>query len=149
MLFAEVIPDASEKLSEVLKQASDAKWYRRLKIIQLSSQQTSVLDVATLFDLCTATIRDYIKRYNAHGLAGLKRQSSDGAPPKIPLTKAKWEALLHQIPSQFDRLERRVRGTEPKPWWSNTSTRITPSPSPNPPCPCASNSTRLRGIAGP
>lgn len=109
MLFAEVSPEASEELSQALKQASDAKWYRRLKIIQLSSQRTSVPQLATLFDLCTATVRDYIKRYNAHGLAGLKRQSSDGAPAKMPLAKQEWEELLHQSPSQFDRLQTGAR----------------------------------------
>lgn len=109
MLFAEVKPEAREELMTALKQSSDAKWYRRLKIIQLSSQQTSVPQLATLFDLCTATVRDYITRYNAHGLAGLKRQSSDGAPTKIPLTKEEWEELLHQSPSQFDRLQTGAR----------------------------------------
>lgn len=109
MLFAEVNPEAREELLQELKRSSDAKWYRRVKIIQLSSQQTSVPQLATLFDLCTATVRDYITRYNAHGLAGLKRHSSDGAPAKIPLTKGEWEELLHQSPSQFDRLQTGAR----------------------------------------
>lgn len=51
MVFAEVSPEASEQLHEALKQASDAKWYRRLKVIQFSSRQTSVPELATLFDL--------------------------------------------------------------------------------------------------
>jgi transposase len=109
MLFAEVSPEASEKLHEALKQASDAKWYRRLKIIQLSSQQTPVPELATLFDLCTATVRDYITRYNADGLTGLKRTNSDGAPPKIPLSRQEWDTLLHQSPSQFARLNTGAR----------------------------------------
>ena len=109
MLFAEIKPEAQEELLKELKQSSDAKWYRRVKIIHLSSQHTPVPELATLFDLCTATVRDYIKRYTAQGLAGLKRQSSDGAPSKIPLTKAEWEELLHQSPSQFDRLQTGAR----------------------------------------
>ena len=109
MLYAEVSPNAKEELLKELKQSSDAKWYRRVKIIHLSSQHTPVPQLATLFDLCTATVRDYIRRYNAHGLAGLKRQASAGAPSKIPLTKAEWEELLHQSPSQFDRLQTRAR----------------------------------------
>jgi transposase len=109
MLFAEVNPEAREELLQELKRSSDAKWYRRVKIIQLSSQQTSVPQLAKLFDLCTATVRDYIKRYNANGLIGLRRQSSDGAPAQIPLTKGEWEELLHQSPSQFDRLQTGAR----------------------------------------
>jgi len=109
MLFAEVSPDAKEDLLKEIKQTTDAKWYRRLKIIQLSAEKTTVPNLATLFDVCTATVRDYITRYNAAGFAGLKRHSSDGAPPKIPLTKAEWEELLHQSPSQFERLETGAR----------------------------------------
>ena len=109
MLFAEVNPEAKKKLIEELKQPSDSRWYRRLKIIHLSSQQTPVPYLATLFDLGAATVRDYIKRYHANGLAGLKRQSSDGAPAKIPLTRVEWEELFHQSPSQFDRLQTGAR----------------------------------------
>lgn len=54
-------------------------------------------------------MRDYITRYNADGLTGLQRSSSDGAPPKIPLSKEEGETLLHQSPSQFDRLHTGAR----------------------------------------
>jgi transposase len=110
MLVAEVSPEAQKKLLEELNNTSDAKWYRRLKIIQLSSQgDISAPKLAKLFDLCAATVRDYITRYNANGLEGLTRQVSDGAPLTIPLTKAEWEELLHQSPSQFVRLQTGAR----------------------------------------
>jgi len=110
MLVAEVSPAAKEKLLEELNNTSDVKWYRRLKIIQLSSQgDTSAPQLATLFDLCAATVREYIRRYNANGLEGLQRQTSEGAPLTIPLTKAEWEELLHQSPSQFDQLQTGAR----------------------------------------
>lgn len=109
MLFAKVCPETKEELLAELKQSADAKWYRRLKIIHLSSQQTPVPQLAKLFDLCTATVRAYISQYNTNGLAGLKRQASHGAPVKIPLTRAEWEELLHQSPSQFDRLKTGAR----------------------------------------
>ena len=109
MLYAEVNAEAPEQLREELKQATKAKWYRRLKIIQLSSQGMSVPTLVTLFELCAATIRDYITRYNAGGLKGLKPDVSDGAPVQIPLTKAEWEDLLHQSPAQFDKLKTAAR----------------------------------------
>jgi transposase len=109
MLFAHVSAQEKDILAEELKHASDAKGYRRLKIIHLSSQRKSVSELARLFDVCKDTIRQYIKRYNAGGLDGLKRQSSPGAPQKIPLTTAEWEELLHQSPSQFDRLQTGAR----------------------------------------
>jgi transposase len=109
MLYAEVSPPADDILLNAIQQSTERNWYRRLKIIQLSSQGKAVPELATLFDLCEATVRDYITRYNAGGLDGLKRQSSAGAPPKIPFTKAEWEELLRQSPSQFDRLETGAR----------------------------------------
>lgn len=109
MLFANVSAQEQETLVEELKQASHSKWYRRLKIIHLSSQRKPVPELAKLFDLCKDTVRKYIQRYNAGGIEGLKRQSSQGAPQKIPLTKAEWEELLHQSPSQFARLQTGAR----------------------------------------
>lgn len=105
MLFAKISPDAHEELLKALKQASASKWYRRVKIIHLSSQQTPVPQLAMLFDLGQETVRRYIQRYNAGGLHRLQRQTSDGAPAKIPLTKAEGEDLLHQSPCQFARLQ--------------------------------------------
>jgi transposase len=109
MLFANVSAQENDTLLAELKQTADSKWYRRLKIVHLSSQALSVPKLATLFDLCQDTVRNYIKRYNAGGLEKLKRHSSDGAPQKIPLTKPEWEDLLHQSPSQFARLRTGAR----------------------------------------
>jgi transposase len=109
MLFAKVSAQDKETLLEELKQASESKWYRRLKIMHLSSQRMPVPKLATLFDRCKATVRNYVKRDNAGGIDGLKRQSSDGAPSKIPLNKAEWEELLHRSPSQFERLQTGAR----------------------------------------
>lgn len=104
MLYAHVSPEDRKKLDTELKSATDVKWYRRLKVIQLSAQRKSVPTIAMLFDLCPATVREYLTRYQADGLAGLHWETSPGAPPKIPLTKAAWEEVLHQSPSQFERL---------------------------------------------
>lgn len=109
MLYAKISSQTNNEVLKALKQTSDSKWYRRLKIIHLSSQGRPVSELATLFDCCAATVRDYITRYNAEGLAGLTRQSSDGAPVKIPLTKAAWEELLHQSPSQVERVQTGAR----------------------------------------
>jgi len=109
MLFAEVSPDAKKDLLNARKQSSEAKGYRRVKIIHLSSQHPPVPELAKLFDLCPATVRDYGTRYHAHGLAGLKRHAREGASRKMPLTKADGEDLLHQSPAQFDRLQTGAR----------------------------------------
>lgn len=109
MLYANVTPEAREQLERELRTTTDAKWYRRVKIIQLSAQRQTVPQLATLFDCCSSTIREYLVRYNADGLAGLRRDASPGAPQKIPLTKTEWEELLHQCPAQFAQLQTGAR----------------------------------------
>lgn len=109
MLYAHISPKESERIVKALKQSQSVRWYQRLHIIQLSSKGKSVTELSDLFGRGTATIRDYIKRYNQNGIEGLQRQSSSGAPPQIPLTRAQWEELLHQSPSQWVRLETAAR----------------------------------------
>lgn len=109
MIYAQM-NDAGLKLLEAeLESTKDAKWYKRLKIIQLSSQGERVPHLAKSFDVCEATVRDYIKRYNSGGLDTLKRGNSNGRPPKTQLTKAEWEELLHQSPCGFEKLNTGAR----------------------------------------
>jgi len=96
-------------LEEELKATKDVKWYQRLKIIQLSSQGEKVSKLARTFDVCKASVRDYIRRYNLGGLKLLKRKNSNGRPPKINMTKAEWEELLHRSPCQFEKLNTGAR----------------------------------------
>lgn len=109
MLYAHVSTEDSERLAEAMKQTTNIRWHQRLHIIQLSSKGKSVPELTDLFERCADTVRKYIKQYNHGGLEGLKRQYSPGAPTQIPFNKADWEALLHQSPSQFVRLETAAR----------------------------------------
>ena len=109
MLYAHVSPEDNERIAEIMKQTKDIRWYQRLHIIQLSSQGKSVPELTDLFDRCADTVRKYIKSYNHGGLEGLQRQYSPGAPTKIPFSKADWEEVLHQSPSQFERLKTAAR----------------------------------------
>ena len=104
MIFAKVIGEGLQFLKKELKSTKDAKWYRRLKIVQLSSQKKAVPQLAKDFDLCEATVRDYIRRYNEGGFEALKRGASNGRPTKIDMTKEQWEGLLHRSPCQFEKL---------------------------------------------
>jgi len=54
MIYAQ--PQAEHAISELqaqLKGAGDAKWYHRLKIIQLSMNGISVKKLSEQFDLCS------------------------------------------------------------------------------------------------
>jgi len=109
VIYAQADNERLKLLRKELKSTKDAKWYRRLKIIQLSSQGEKVRQLAKQFDVCQATVRDYIKRYNNGGLETLKPDKSSGRPPITHLTKAEWEELLHQSPCQFVKLNTCVR----------------------------------------
>ena len=104
MIYAQVDDEGLKPLRKELKSTKDVKWYRRLKIVQLSSQGETVRQLAKQFDVCQATVRDYIERYNIGGLETLKPDKSSGRPPITQLTRAEWEELLHQSPCQFVKL---------------------------------------------
>lgn len=109
MLYAQASAEEQKRIERAMKQTKDIHWHQRLHIIHLSAQGKSVPDVTELFAYCAETIRTYIKCYNQHGLDGLKRHYSPGAPPKIPFKKTEWEEVLHQSPSQFTRLDTAAR----------------------------------------
>jgi hypothetical protein len=59
-----------------------------------------------MFDLCQATIRNYIKSYNQQGLDGLMPKKPSGRPPKIAhWTKQQWDDVLQQTPDQYEKLD--------------------------------------------
>lgn len=109
MLFTKLDDKQLKRLREELSQADTVDWYRRLKIIELSSQHKSVPELSTMFDLCQAVIRDYIHRFTSGGFDGLKRKYSSGCPVLIPLDKPALEELLRQSPSHFELLDTGAR----------------------------------------
>ena len=60
MIYANVTAKAKEELIQEMAAMKDKKWYRRLKIIDLSGQGYSVPKLAEMFDLGAETIRRYI-----------------------------------------------------------------------------------------
>ena len=111
MIFAHPqFEGAVSQLAAEIKNADSAKWYRRLKIIQLSMAGKPVGQLAVEFDVCQATVRSYIKAYNNGGIDALRPQNASGRPPKIgQLTRDDWSEILRQTPDQYDRLETNER----------------------------------------
>lgn len=107
MIYA--IPQGEHAISELqveLKTAEKAKWYRRLKIIQLSMAGHSVPQLAPQFDVCQATVRNYIEAYNDGGIEPLRPQKQPGRPLKVGnLTKDHWQEILSMTPNQYDPLQ--------------------------------------------
>ena len=109
MLFAQVSEKGQKELKSAIDETKDAKWYRRLKIIDLSGQGYRVPQLAILFDLGEASVRRYIKQYNEGGLEKLQPGTSPGRNVTIPLSKGEWEELLARRPSQFEALGTKAR----------------------------------------
>ena len=107
MIYAQ--PETKCAISQLqmgIKEAKEAKWYRRLKIIQLSMAGYNVPQLAEQFDLCTATVREYIKAYNSGQIEMLRPRKSPGRPPKVgQLKRDNWEQILTQTPNQYDKLQ--------------------------------------------
>ena len=72
MIFAKAGDEGCKLLEEKLKTTKDAELYRRLKIIQLSSLGETVSKLSKTFDVCKATVRDYI---NGHKMESWQTQS--------------------------------------------------------------------------
>lgn len=107
MIYAQ--PRAEYAISELqvqLKESRDAKWYRRLKILQLSMSGISVKPLSEQFDLCSKTVRNYIKAYNQGGIDQLRVKKSPGRPPKVGhLSRDDWSEILSRTPNHYERLE--------------------------------------------
>lgn len=111
MLFAQVNEKGQEELKRAMSTASETKWYRRLKTIDLSGQGQRVPAIAKLFDIGEATVRRYITAYNEGGLVQLQPGKSPGRRASILLSKADWEEVIGRRPSQFEKL-----GTNARNW---------------------------------
>lgn len=105
MLHAKVDAQDRDVIQAELKTTKDAKWYRRLKIIDLSAQGYSVPELAQLLDLTPTTIRSYIHRFNAGGVAGLHPAYGRGRSPTLDWTQAQWLDVLAQAPANMECLE--------------------------------------------
>lgn len=101
MIYAKVDDQEREALQNAMKVTTNVKWFRRLKIIDLSSQGFNVTELANIFDLCEGTIRRYIHDFNQSGLAGLRPAYGQGRPPALPWSKAQWLDLLAQSPADL------------------------------------------------
>jgi len=72
---------AVSELQAAVKTAENVRWYRRLKIIQFSMAGSNVPQLRKQFEVCTATIRNYIKAYNANAVAVHERKTVIGFVP--------------------------------------------------------------------
>ena len=101
MIYANVDEQGQAELLQAMKKTNDKKWYRRLKIINLSGHQFSVSILAVIFNLTPQTIRTYIQRYNSGGIERLKPNYGKGRDLALDWSKDQWLVLFGQAPNQF------------------------------------------------
>ncbi len=109
MLFAQVDTQARQAIQVAMQTAKDAKWYRRLKIIDLSGQGLKVSELAQVFDLTPTTVRGYIHAFNAAGLDGLRPGYGQGRPLTLTWTAEQWLDVLSQAPCHLELLDTAAR----------------------------------------
>ena len=109
MLYAQVDDKMRPVIQAELRMGGDAKWYRRLKVIDLSGQGMAVAELAQLFDLSPATVRRYLHTYNRAGLAGLRPGYGQGRPLSVNWTAEAWMDILAQAPNELELLDTAAR----------------------------------------
>jgi transposase len=105
MLFAKVDTHRQQMLQSEMRSARDAKWYRRLKIIDLSGRGAAVSELAEKFDLNPATVRSYIHAFNTDGPNGLRPGYGQGRPLAMNWTAEQWLDVLSQAPCHLALLD--------------------------------------------
>ena len=82
-------------LRKLAKAAADARVARRMLAIANALDGMSREDAAQSAGMDRQTLRDWVIRYNAHGLDGLADQWGDGRPPKLsPEEKVELMAIV-------------------------------------------------------
>lgn len=104
MLFVNLTTDQAERLKNELKHATETKWFIKLKVVEMSSQNAQVKDIARFFNISEARVRRSIHLFNKAGIDGLLPKPIPGRPLKIKWTKDEWEDFLYQKPADFEQL---------------------------------------------
>jgi transposase len=100
------------ELAAALRAARSVRLYTRLKVVQLADRGHPVEALADLFDLDGRSVRRYLHRYAAGGLAALPDAPRSGRPRKLPPeyaggpeTQPAWQRLLDRRPSTIPELD--------------------------------------------
>jgi transposase len=96
-----------KEIAERLKRAKSQSTlvYLDLKIIEFSHQGKSVSQISELLGFHANTVRNLLKKFQAHGFEGLKRKPRGKPEEKLKAyPKAYWEDVLSQPPSSFEQL---------------------------------------------
>ena len=92
----EPTPDEYLDLKQMTRQAI-GRVSQRAQIVLLSAQHRSVPEIATIFDLHSASVRKWIRRFNAAGPSGLLDDPRTGRPRQTLLFSATLPASVTRV----------------------------------------------------
>ena len=84
-----------EELKRLAKAASDANQFKRIQIVVLAKQGKTAPQIAASLNLSRRRVQEWVYRYNADGLSGLK--DGRGGPYSNYLTPAQEEELMTYV----------------------------------------------------
>lgn len=99
--FAELTPEALAELGTLYRTTRDVRLRTRAQMILLAAEQhLSAPAIAQIVRIDEETVRRWLKRYQAEGIAGLADLPGGGAPAKVTDT---YQTLLEQSVRQRPR----------------------------------------------
>ncbi len=95
-------PEEHQELKRLTRQAV-GRVSQRAQMVLLSAQRRSVPEIATIFDVSRATVRFWLRRFEAQGPAGLQDEPRSGRPRTVtPQVEERLVGMLTQDPQQVE-----------------------------------------------
>ena len=95
-----ITPDEKKELETLYRKTKDVRIRERTQIILLASEQGMTAPaISEIVRRNDETVRTWIKRFNAEGVAGLSDAPRSGAPPRVtPAYRARLVVVVRQRP---------------------------------------------------
>jgi len=90
------------ELDAAMRAAASRKSYKRMMALRILLLGHAPADVALMFNVCSRTISDWIKKFNERGIDGLLERPRSGRPPRISAGNGKLYLELLNQPQQAD-----------------------------------------------
>jgi transposase len=103
MIYVRPVTDAEQTELKRMTRQEIGRVSQRAQMILLSAQRRTVPEIAIIFSISRATVRFWIRQFEAAGPAGLYDEARSGRPPKV--TRDAEATLLHLLerdPMQVD-----------------------------------------------
>ena len=95
MIYVRPPTDEEHAELQLMTRQAVGRVSQRAQMVLLSAQQRTVPQIAAIFSMRKATVRQWLRRFDAEGPAGLYDDVRSGRPRKV--TEAVRDALLHMV----------------------------------------------------